>query len=274
MFPTQAWQDLLFPGNAVDFFGRCPFPAFEPDAGGFSPINALWLAELSRLIYRHDKEEDNPPPKPTRTSFLVKATLRQRQFFLSRKTDTQAMLVESTGGSPFAVLVFRGTEQTPKDMLTDFSIGKFPLAEDEIDVHDGFQKALDSVWNEIETALELLPENCPVFFTGHSLGAALATLAAAKHSPSAVYTFGSPRVGNQKFVDSLNKIPIYRIIDEQDLVATLPPEAMGFRHAGKELKLTADQDKSSNKQFFDPPKPLADHAPINYVLRIKLKSSV
>jgi len=88
MFITQAWQDLLFPGNAKDFFERRDFPEFEPDAKGYSPINALWLAELSRLIYRHDKEEDIPPPMPTRTSFLIKKELRQRQFFLSWETDT------------------------------------------------------------------------------------------------------------------------------------------------------------------------------------------
>jgi len=182
------------------------------------------------------------------------------------------MLVESTGETPFAVLVFRGTEQTPKDMLIDIDTGRFPLDENKIDVHDGFQKALDSVWGEIEAALKLLPENCPVFYTGHSLGAALATLAAANHPPRAVYTFGSPRVGNQKFVDALNKKPfaIYRVVDDQDSVATLPPQAMGFRHVGKEQKLTADQGNSSNNQFFDPPKPLADHAPVNYVGRIKI----
>lgn len=272
MFITQAWQDLLFPGNANDFFRRRGFPAFEPDAKGYSPINALWLAELSRLIYRHDEEEDDQPPMPTRTSFLIKAKLRQRQFFLSRETDTQAMLVESTGESPFVVLVFRGTEQTPKDMFIDLNIGKFPLDENDIDVHDGFQKSLDSVWSEIEAALRLFPENGPVFYTGHSLGAALATLAAAKHPPRAVYTFGSPLVGNQKFVDSLNKTPFYRVVDDKDSIATLPPQAMGFRHVGKEQKLTANQGSPSNNQFFDPPKPLSDHAPINYVLRIKLEN--
>lgn len=65
MFTTQAWQDLLFPGNAKDFFGRRPFPVFEPDAERYSPVNALWLAELSRLVYRHDSEEDNLPPQPS-----------------------------------------------------------------------------------------------------------------------------------------------------------------------------------------------------------------
>ena len=123
MFITQAWRDLLYPGHATDFFSRRKFPDFEPDAEGYSPANALWLAELSRLIYRHDEEEDISPPMPTRTSFLTDAQFRQRQFFLAPETDTQAMLVGSTGALPFAVLVFRGTEQTSKDMSIDINIG-------------------------------------------------------------------------------------------------------------------------------------------------------
>ena len=142
------------------------------------------------------------------------------------------------------------------------------------DVHEGFRKALDSVWGEIEAELELLPENCPVFYTGHSLGAALATLAAANHPPRALYTFGSPRVGNQLFVDSLNKVPIYRIVDDEDFVANLPPGGMGFQHAGEEQKLFGDQANHSHHHFFDPPKPLADHAPANYVDRIRLGNHV
>lgn len=277
MFTTQAWQDLLFPGNATDFFKRRAFPAFEPETKGYSPVNALWLMELCRLIYRHDKEEDIPPPQPTRTSFLPQAKLRQRQFFLSWETDTQAMLAESTGTPSFAVLVFRGTEQTPKDAFIDVNVGRVPLVKDKIDVHDGFQKALDSVWSEIEAALRQLPNGCPVFYTGHSLGAALATLAAkeslAIKPPRAVYTFGSPRVGNQQFADSLNSTTVYRVVDDEDIVTTIPPEKIlgmntGFVHVGELHQLTG---QPMQHQFFDPPKPLVDHAPINYVLRIKLK---
>jgi hypothetical protein len=270
MFMTQVWQDLLFPGNAKDFFERRSFPPFDPNANEYSPINALWLAELSRLVYRHDTEEDNSPSVPTRTSFLSKVGLLQRQFFLSKETDTQSMLVESCGATPFAVLVFRGTEQTPKDGFADANIGRFPLEKERVDVHDGFETALASVWDRIAAELALLPAGCPVFFTGHSLGAALATLAAARHAPKAVYTFGSPRVGNQAFVYSLKGITIYRVVDDEDSVATVPPEAIGFSHVGEVHQLVAQPSPFQFQLALDLPKPLADHAPVNYVDRIAI----
>lgn len=266
MQTATSWQDLLHPGDATDFFSRRPLPPFEPGTNGYSPVNALWLAELSRLVYRHDVEENIPPPQPTRTSFLINAGFRQRQFFFSRETNTQAMLAEFDVAAPFAVLVFRGTEQTFKDYLVNLEIGMPPLEQSKIRVHDGFAKALDSVWREIDAALARL--TCPIFYTGHSLGAALATLAAARRAPKAVYTFGSPRVGNQAFAASLGNIPIHRIVDDGDIVATLPPEAMGFRHVGTEHRLVAPESKFSLRHLFDPPKPLADHAPVNYVDRI------
>ena len=266
MQTATTWDDLLRPGIATDFFSRNEFASFDPNANGYSRSNALWLAELSRLVYRHDEEEDTPPPQPTRTSFLEKNGFRQRQFFFSQETNTQAMLVEFDGAIPFAVLVFRGTEQTAKDFIIDLKVGIPPFGKTGICVHKGFQEALDSVWNEIDAVLAQL--TYPVFYTGHSLGAALATLAAARRRPHAVYTFGSPRVGNQAFVDSLAGAPIYRIVDDKDIVATVPLEAMGFRHVGAEHRLIGPQSKFSLRYILNPPKPLADHAPTNYVDRI------
>jgi triacylglycerol lipase len=266
MQTTTTWHDLLHPGDATDFFSRREFPPFDPNANGYNRENALWLAELSRLVYRHDVEEDQPPPQPTQTSFLKQAGFAQRQFFLSQKMDTHAMLVTFSGTTPFSVLVFRGTEQTLKDLFTDLRSGIPPFGKPEIVVHKGFQQALDSIWDDIDRALARL--TCPVFYTGHSLGAALATLAAAKRRPQAVYTFGSPRVGNRAFVSSLVNIPVYRIVDDQDIVASLPPEAIGFRHVGEEHRLIAPRSRFSLMLLLSPPKLLADHAPVNYVDRI------
>jgi triacylglycerol lipase len=266
MQTDTSWQDILHPGDATDFFLRRPFPAFDPTAPAYSPVNALWLAELSRLVYRHDAEEDSPPPQPTRTHFLEHAGFTQRQFFLSKETGTQAMLVEFGGALPFTVLVFRGTEQNIKDYLTDLEFGELSLAGNKKEVHTGFTDALDSVWHEMSSAIAQL--NSPVFYTGHSMGAALATLAAARHAPRSVYTFGSPRVGNQAFIDSLGNVAIYRVVDDEDVVTTVPSEALGFRHVGTELRLAAPRHQSFLNRFFGPPKALADHAPINYVDRI------
>ncbi len=270
--PKTTWNDLLYPGNATDFFSRRPFSPFDPSSGAYNPNNALWLAELSRPVYRHDAEENTPPAQPTQTEILKKAGCTKRQFFNSTFTGTQAILVEFDGATPFAMLVFRGTEQDPKDFITDLTLGKLRHRKGRIDVHEGFREALDSVWREIDSALKQL--RCPIFFTGHSLGAALATLAAARRAPAALYIFGSPRVGDADFVNSLQGIAngIHRVVDDEDGVTHVPPEALDFRHVGTLHQLTAPTAHRSIMAWLtswcSPPKFLADHAPVNYVDRI------
>jgi len=245
---------LTNPGAATDFFTRRPMPNFVIDEK-FHVENALWLMEMSRLVYRHEAPEANPHTPP-RSQFLANVGFRQVKFFEDRETSTEAFLVRR---DEFAVLAFRGTERVPKDVITDilFNVGK-----DEI--HHGFEVAFKSVWDEIEPQLNAL--DCPVYYTGHSLGAALATIAAFKRAPKATYTFGSPRVGKKKFADALHNADIYRIVDDLDEVTMVPPQAFGFVHVGALHKL---------KEVPPPPlvvretwKHLADHAPVNYVDRL------
>jgi len=68
--------------------------------------------------------------------------------------------------------------------------------------------------------------------TGHSLGAALATLYAAENALThkvptvdALYTFASPKIGDSIFVDKFNSLKLnsWRIINQQDIVGILPP---------------------------------------------------
>jgi hypothetical protein len=71
----------------------------------------------------------------------------------------------------------------------------------------------------------------PTIVTGHSLGAALATLfvmenhAKHKFDIAALCTFASPRVGNMEFVHLFNQLPIdsWRIVNMRDVVPKLPP---------------------------------------------------
>jgi hypothetical protein len=262
------WKELLHPGDAKDFFARRPLPPFNPNTRSYSRANARWLSELSRLVYRHDAEETDSPLQPTQSRLLEKAGCTRRRFFLSQRTDTQAMLLEFDTTVPFAVLVFRGTEQNIRDFVTDLTLGRLRHGDGEIDTHAGFAQALDSIWNDVADALGRLRR--PVFYTGHSLGAALATLAAARIAPTALYTFGSPRVGDDEFIATLGHLAgsIHRVVHGQDIVTTLPPEGLGFRHAGEPQTLQAP----ASRGWLDwlpgwarPPRPLGDHAPVNYV---------
>jgi triacylglycerol lipase len=80
--------------------------------------------------------------------------------------------------------------------------------------------------------------NKPLYITGHSLGAALATLAAvdiaAHYRPRTmeVYTFGGPRVGDPYFAFAHNGlVPVHqRIFNDNDLVVHLPPILYAHKH--------------------------------------------
>ena len=108
-------------------------------------------------------------------------------------------------------------------------------------VHRGFLEALNQVWPGPTGMTSYLLSNLAgpagmrkVWFTGHSLGAALATLAAAQYTagPRSLYTFASPRVGDAAFAAGFPLPRAPRFVHCNDLVPRLPPPDMGFKHAG------------------------------------------
>lgn len=132
-------------------------------------------------------------------------------------------------------IVFRGTE-SKDDVKIDIDELRSPLFPDNpsIKVHSGFLKQFRS----IKTALidEISAQNefiDIVHFSGHSLGAALATLAAGFFGPVIhsimglrviCHSFGSPRVGNKDFVEWwTGKVDeSMRILNCKDPVPLLP----------------------------------------------------
>ncbi|WMW80283.1 lipase family protein [Undibacterium cyanobacteriorum] len=265
---SKAWRELLLPGLADDFFVVRLMPNLDLQIKEYHLGNALACAELSRLVYRHDVEEEVTPPQPTRREFLRRGGFEQLAFFQDQLTHTQAMLVRHTS-LPLRVLVFRGTEQDIRDFITDCDVGALPLLSannTEALVHRGFERALDSIWQQIETSLRESSE--PIWVTGHSLGAALATLACRRFSFATCYTYGSPRVGNQAFVEQLPAMPIFRVVDDEDLVCKVPIEAMGFAHAGTCIQLRGTSTGLGFASLINPVKALADHAPRRYLERL------
>ena len=73
-------------------------------------------------------------------------------------------------------------------------------------VHRGFKREVDDLWPRLEQAL--VNNTRTLWFTGHSLGGAMTTICAGRcklshiqSDPRAVFTFGSPRVGNKRYVN-------------------------------------------------------------------------
>ena len=144
------------------------------------------------------------------------------------KDGTQAILISfKTNNTRFIALAFRGTEATSiKDIKADFK-AQTMSCETGGKIHTGFKEAFDAVELDIQTKLnEDAFKETPLFITGHSLGGALATIAAKKLSHkggiAACYTFGAPRVGNDEWISEF-KTPVYRLVNAADCVTMLPP---------------------------------------------------
>ncbi len=140
----------------------------------------------------------------------------------------QAYLLKGSDGTH--VLSFRGTEVTQKsDVLADLKSGK-NIEACGGKVHVGFKGEINKLWPAIEKATANIDS---LYITGHSLGAAMATIAASRvqSKVTALVTFGSPRVGNQEFVNSLN-VTHYRVQNNCDDVTKVPLRLMGFVHHG------------------------------------------
>jgi hypothetical protein len=164
-----------------------------PKADAPDRKNARWMAELASLAYTEDREAVERALRPL--GLNLEKWLDRREISLHgsfKAIDTQGFVA---GGRDLVVVAFRGTEveaDNPADVLTDLQAWKRPMPGfEQLDedrrprAHHGFVEALEAVEDDLWAALERLgTENParPVWFAGHSLGGALAVLAAAVYS--------------------------------------------------------------------------------------------
>lgn len=112
--------------------------------------------------------------------------------------------------------------------------------------HLGFLYAYHEIASSVNTslasALKLFPRY-KITVAGHGLGGAVATLLAmhirdAGHDAD-LYTFGSPRVGNEALARYISQQSggTFRVTHLADAIARLPPMQVGFRHTSPEYWL-------------------------------------
>lgn len=118
-------------------------------------------------------------------------------------------------------------------------------------VHLGFKTAWDEISEAVFEGVATAKQDHPdykIVVTGHSLGGALATLASGYLRKSNytldMYTYGSPRVGNEAFASFVTSQPgrEYRITHLDDIVPKLPPLILGYRHTSPEYWLSTGDD--------------------------------
>jgi len=203
----------------------------------FSKKNMAYLATCARFAYL---DRDELAVALTGEGFDLSG---QDPFFEDTQTDTQGYVV---GDHNKIIVAFRGSEAKLKDWETNFSFRKEPWTKSNPlgQVHDGFADAFYRVRDDLLSRIRALrSHNQPIWYTGHSLGGALAVMAAstlALHEEklpfAGLYTFGQPRVGDFKFAKTFNqalKGRSYRFVNNNDVVPQVPLEAMGYSHAGQ-----------------------------------------
>ena len=257
-----------------------------PGRPAWPDIHAV-SAECSRLAYLHFENPESGQGARLGAA-LAAAGFSELRTVQSAATGTQAFAVLLAAGGP-VLLAFRGTEPDQvTDIGTDLAATLVPWVRGGR-VHFGFAHAFASVRDDIGAWLGRHAGGREPVFTGHSLGAALATLAASFWPGGRLVTFGSPRVGDAAFVKTIDLARSARFVDCCDIVAQVPPAAAGLyadsgpmryidRHgierAGiSEAAVEDDRAAARSSHLRDEAwvsgnvwsRELADHAPINYV---------
>ena len=169
-------------------------------------------------------------------------------FINDKETDLQAGITINDVDKRICV-VFRGS-QSSKDWYYDLHVVK-QLLRDDIWVHSGFYKQLydtdvyKNILQAVKTQLEKYPDYS-IYITGHSLGAALATLfgyllAHEMENKITVVSFASPRIGNdnwQNSFDSKKNLTHFRVTNCRDVVTAFP--VYNYKHVGQNIRLFED----------------------------------
>jgi hypothetical protein len=279
--------DLLYPARSANFF-----------SAGLPDTEAAMCAEMARLAYC--RSEPHFQFDQGQICAVLEALGFSCQFFESTGAPegmgTHGLLAFHDDPDPsktLAVVAFRGTDASdPTDLGDDAKFFQTKWPQGGL-VHRGFAEALGQILPSLTEALAQVSGR--ILFTGHSLGAALATLLASIRRPDFLYTFGSPRVGDSEFVSTLNGLGNRRFVNCSDIVTRIPPESLlgGIKYAHCGLFCYIDRNRAIVENLTDSEmekdriiaaaeylieygwrkgnvavRELADHAPINYVTAV------
>ncbi|MEM9376404.1 MAG: S8 family serine peptidase [Pseudomonadota bacterium] len=196
---------------------------------GFSWEVSLSLAYAAQLAYQTKSVVEDVAIKSWDFSEVLFFDQDETQGFVAQDDD-------------LAVISFRGSKGVV-DWIRNMNVlrAERPYGE----VHSGFLTAFQNVRSEISNACErAFSQEKKVWLTGHSLGGAVALIAAAELAAdpriSGVQTFGQPRAGDTEFKSFINERlgeRYFRFVNDDDLVTKIPPLMV---HAGQLVHFGSD----------------------------------
>lgn len=151
--------------------------------------------------------------------------------------------------------------------------------ESPLSVHGGFLDIFKMVYTSLSDNFKLIEKSTkPLIIAGHSLGGAVAQLLALKiHTlQPTVFTYGSPRVGNQAFATTFNQLikKSIRYVNGFDPVPALPPKLVIeagkeiYKHTKKEVNIYAGIKKLDDWKQITHPDVIYSHLPTTYLKAI------
>jgi triacylglycerol lipase len=180
------------------------------DASQYDDGIAFGLAQAAALTYKDESE--------VRRKLVGLGFLESQVYYLSKESNVGVVIVDEET----MVIAFRGTDDL-QDWRTNFNIVPDPSA---AWVHSGFKQALDTLWEDLISIVHRESKQRGIFITGHSLGGAIATLAAVRLESNGshvtgLYTFGQPPVGGERFAERAKDLRYryFRFINHVDMVA-------------------------------------------------------
>lgn len=225
-YACQAMPSSRPAPTAEELYSRLSGPVADLD----TLPRSLLMAELSMIAYL-DIDDARGPAE----------VLGFEEVEFIDRDGAQAYVFTADGDR---VVACRGTEPQEWNDLRADANALTDLAETVGRVHRGFKREVDDLWPKVKA--HLVDDGRDLWFTGHSLGGAMAMICAGRCEldeipihPVQVLTFGAPRVGTKRYVTHA-QLDILRWVNNNDIVTRVPPMWMGYRHVGRMMYLDSD----------------------------------
>lgn len=262
---------------------------FQTDSKNYNSQIAWWLAQCSQLSYEN-KITVATELRAANFNHVIFFDTSGTQAFLAKHPGvkgggkfailafrgTEQDSIDILTDINFVTRLFPSENLLEKPSQEAAAIQKEHKRVKKLYAHGGFLQGIQNVWGSavrkeiqnlypeaiwqgapgISEALCELEPGVSLYFTGHSLGGALATLAAYKSlvyqssvQVTALYTFGSPRTVQRPLAEAINRElsgKIYRVVNSIDVIPRLPPRIpvfLNFHHINTLIYFTQNHEQ-------------------------------